>query len=334
MTKKNRFYNAEGSSDVENSGRQSGVKLNPPRPKTRETGSGDAAASGSFMFATVEDHQRATNLGRNTPDDVMLAYEDGEISLEVCAQITIFWNPGKKSSMQELEQGRFTIKDSVLTREQIDSMPILSHAAGERVVDFCPDLLFRDLLLSITAEAGFGNKEIRDRMCYNGNYVDKATITKRIGAALGQKQLQAATKSTKKPDGESSDTNKKPRYVNGEDEYYNTNVTDFSNYMEFFGHRTSHRNYQLKQEAAKRKRELESGDREDSSGLEEIIRSPRKRKRSEMESVQSPETLTSSGEITGLDGADDSEAESEVIEDGRDVVSVQSDTLLDEMDED
>ena len=332
MTKKNRFYNAEGSSDTENSRRQSELNIKSPKPKTGELG--DMHASGSFTFATVEDLQEATKLGKKTPDDIILAYEDGEISLEVCAQITICWNPGKKSSMQELEQGHFTVQDSILTREQIDNMPILTHKAGERIVDFCPDLLFRDILLRITAEAGFGNKEIRDRMCHNGNYVDKATITKRIGAALGQKQLQAGAKSTKKPDGESSDTNKKPRYVNGEDEYYNTNVTDFSNYMEFFGHKTSHRNYQLKQEAAKRKRELELGDREDSSGLDEITRSPRKRKRSEMESVQSPDTLTSSGGTTGLEGEDESVAESEAAGDGRDVVSVQSDTLLDEMDED
>jgi hypothetical protein len=334
MTKKNRFYNTEGSSDTENARRQSELKINSPKPKTGEPSLSDTQASGSFNFATVEDLQKATKLGKNTPDDIMLAYEDGEISLDVCAQITICWNPGKKSSMQELEQGQFTVKDSILTREQIDNMQILTHKAGERIVDFCPDLLFRDMLLRITAEAGFGNKEIRDRMCHNGNYVDKATITKRIGAALGQKQLQAATKSVKKPDGESSDTNKKPRYVNGEDEYYNTNVTDFSNYMEFFGHKTSHRNYQLKQEAAKRKRELESVDREDSSGLDEITRSPRKRKRSEMESVQSPDMLTSSGETTGLEGEDESDAESSAADDGRDVVSVQSDTLLDEMDED
>ncbi len=68
--------------------------------------------------------------------------------------------------------------------------------------------------------------------------------------------------------------------------------------------------------------------------MEEHVQRPKKRKRRQLASVQSQDTLTSSGHTTGFDGADDSEAESEAIEDGRDVVSVQSDTLLDEMDED
>lgn len=274
--------------------------------------------------------QKARTLSKNTADEILLAYEDGEISLDACSDIMICWNAGKKSSMEELEHVCFSVRDSVLTREQVDSMPVLTHKSAERIVDFCPDLVWRDMLLRIASEAGYGNKEIRDRLCHNGSYVDKATITKRIGAALGQKQLQTAVKNRMKQVNESSDPAdiKTKEHLDEEQRFYDANVADFSNYMEFFGHRTSHRN-QLKMEGPGRKRKLGSGDREESSGMEEIASSPRKRKRAEKESVQSPLAMTSSDEMTGVE--EESGAESEM---PADAVSVQSDTILDEMDED
>ena len=272
--------------------------------------------------------RKGQSLSKDTPDAIFQAYENGEISIEQCADIKICWNAGKKSSMEELERVRFSIKDSLLTREQVDSMNVLVHKAAERIVDFCPDLVWRDMLLRITSEAGYGNKEIRDRLCHNGSYVDKATITKRIGAALGQKQMQTAMKKKMNQVNESSDPAdiKTKEHIDEETRYYDQNVADFSNYMEFFGHRTSHRN-QLKIDGA-RKRKLDSLDREGSSGVEEIASSPRLRKRAKQGSAQSPLAVMSSDD-TGADG--ETEEESEV---QADAVSVQSDTILDEMDED
>lgn len=259
----------------------------------------------------------------------MVAYEDGEISLDACADIHIYWNAGKKSSMAELEHVRFSIKDSIVTRQQISATPVLTHKAAERIVDFCPDLVWRDMLLRMISEAGYSNKETRDRLCHNGSYVDKATITKRIGAALGQKQLQVAVKKRMKNVNQASDPAeiREKQHLIEEKRYYQENTIDYGNYQEFFGHRTSHRN-QLKFDGA-RKRKLDLADRESSSGVEEISSSPRKRTRTEKGSVQSPLAVTSSDDTTGAEGETEEESEAHP-----DAVSVQSDTILDEMDED
>jgi hypothetical protein len=327
VAKKN---NAEGSSDVEKPRKQDRRKISGPKPKAGESSIGEQH-SGIYNFATEEDVQKALQVYKKTADEIILAYEAGEISLDVCATIKIYWNAGKKGSMEELEQIRFSIRDLIITREQVENKPVLTHQAAERIVDFCPHLVWRDMLLRIVSEAGYGNKEIRDRLCHNGNYVDKATITKRIGAALGQKQLQATVKTRMKQVTESSDPVdiKTKEHIDEAEEYYNTNVTDFSNYMEFFGHRSSHRN-QLKQEGAGRKRKIGSVDRGESSGVEEIASNLRKRKSVGKESVQSPLAITSSDETTGMEGGDETEDDSENLPDA---VSVQSDTLLDEIED-
>ena len=319
---------AEGSSDAERPKKRSGPRTSYPRPKTGE--SSDAQQFGSYAFATSEDAVLAQQISNGNPGEIMLAYEAGQVSLDHCAKIKIVWNAGNKGSKEELEHVRFSIKDSIVTRQQLDTMPVFTHKAAERIVDFCPDMMWRDMLLRIVAEAGFGNKEIRDRMCHNGNYVDKATITKRIGAALGQKQAQAATKKKQVAESSSTAETKPKEYANGDDAYYKANVVDFSNYMEFFGHKASHR-IMLQADRESKKRKLGSAEREDSSGIDEVVSNPRKRKKENAGSVTSPLAVTSSDEMTGMEGGDESEAESEV---GPDAVSVQSDTMLDQMDED
>ena len=197
MARKGQSTKVEGISDAEKPRRRSKAKTGSPNPDGGETTTYDPYHSGSFCFATQDDQQRAFMIQKRSPDEIMDAYENGIVSLNDCAHFKICWNPGKKGITRGLEQGRFSIKDTILTRQQLTNTTILTRRAAECIVDFCPDLLWREMLLRIASEAGFGNKDVRDRMCHNGNYCDKATITKRIGSALGQKQQQSTLKSKK-----------------------------------------------------------------------------------------------------------------------------------------
>jgi hypothetical protein len=192
-------------------------------PTMNETNLNDQYHSGNFSFATPGDEEAAKKLACKTPDDVMNASRDGEISLEECAKIQICWNPGKRGSLDGLVQAQFSIKDTIVTKLQLQTRPILTKTATERIIDFCPDLLFRGMLLRMASEAGLENKELRDRLCCNGCFVDKATITKRITAALGQKQLL------------------QDKRTGEEDEWYIENTKHFENYCAFFGKHTKHR---------------------------------------------------------------------------------------------
>lgn len=190
-----------------------------------ETG-GDPYHSGAFAFASAKDEEFAGELGFKTPEEALEAGEAGKLEAEQQAKIRICWNPGKKGTTENLEQVKFSVKDTLATRKQLDDRPILTKRAAECIIDFCPDMLWRGMLLRITSEAGYGNKDVRDRFCYNGCYCDKATITKRISAALGQKQIQPKSRG----------------YLDGELEWYDDNVKDFTHYIDYFGKRSSHRN--------------------------------------------------------------------------------------------
>lgn len=255
--------------------------------------------------------------------------EESRLTLDECGDITICWNPGKKAITQDLEQARFSIKDTILTRQQLAQTPVLIKRAAECIVDFCPDMLWRGMLLRIASEAGYGNKQVRDRMCLNGNYCDKATITKRIGSALGQKQQAPAKRAKKVIDPASSPQpgeEKIKGYTKGEEEYYNENVEDFGNYVSFFGHRASHRSQlQLNQTSSKRKAAVLDADDGKASASTS-------RENEDGQSMQSPEVMDISDEVdtTAAEGED---SEGGDVSDA-DAVSIQSDTLLDEIEDD
>lgn len=272
---------AEGSSDAEKPQKHRGGRKPSAQDKTaRVDGAGnDPYHSGHFKFADNASVAAAHQLGKHTPDEVMEAAEEGKITMDQCARLKICWNPGKKGNAAALEQAVFSIRDTVLTKQNLVMTPILTFRAAECLVDFCPDLLWNNNLLRVASEAGYGNKQIRDRMCQNGNYCDKATITKRIGAALGQKQQPGLVSKS----------------------YYNANMKDFGNYIDWFGYRTSHRG---KMNVAGCKRKFGSDD------LEETAESP-------------AEEIVVSG--VEEDGSEEMDAE--------DAVSVQSDTLLDEIED-
>lgn len=197
------------------------------KEKKTQSDGGDPYHSGNFAFAddNVSEAKAKAIGGWLAPDDVIEAFEDDKIDADTAAEIKICWNPGKKGMTQELKQARFSVRDTVRTRRQVDQRPILTQRAAECVVDYCPDMLWRGMLLRITSEAGLGNKDVRDRFCYNGCYCDKATITKRISAALGQKQTAPKAKG----------------YSDGEEIWYQENVVDFTKYIDYFGKRTTHR---------------------------------------------------------------------------------------------
>nr|POE65918.1 hypothetical protein CFP56_57608 [Quercus suber] len=208
---------------------------------------GDFFHSGKFSFATEMDARKASVTKLGTPDEIIAAAEAGKVDWELCKTIMICWNPGKKGATEQLVQVSFRIYDTLITRKQLEQTKILTRRAAECIIDFCPDLLWRETLLRIVSEGGLGNKDVRDRFCFNGCYADKATITKRIAAALGQKQTQPRAKDVPvdKVEGKSGDSSgqiKEDSSQAGEENYYASNGEDFDKYIRFFGKRQSTRN--------------------------------------------------------------------------------------------
>lgn len=290
---------------------------------------GDPYHSGNYSFATAEDAQKAAQIQANNPDELIAAAEGGSIDWSVCRGIMICWNPGKKGTAENLIQASFRVYDTLVTRRQLHAAKVLTRRAAECIIDFCPDMLWRETLLRIVAEGGMGNKDVRDRFCFNGCYADKATITKRIAAALGQKQTHGKAKD-RPPVSESA--NKKRRGPNaqplgerwqpGEEDYYACNGEDFDNYIRFFGKRQSARS-QLKLSAlpAGTKRKDYERDDEDEDG--------------ELKRAKTQETNGTEGESSGidfgLDTADDEDARDE--DEEGDEVSAQDSDILDAIDD-
>jgi hypothetical protein len=212
----------EGEPDAEPEDQEGPRRTKGGRKKSRaagETGS-DPYHSGNFAFARPEDQQLASTMGMRTVDELIEAGVADKISMDELLRIKICWSPGKKGNSQDLEQAKFSVKDTVNTRKMLAKTPILTHRAGECIIDFCPDLLWRDILLRILSEAGFSNKDIRDRFCLNGSFSDRATVAKRLSAALG--------KDTNPPRGKGKEAAL---------DWCETNRDDFDNYQAFFGKR-------------------------------------------------------------------------------------------------
>jgi hypothetical protein len=137
------------------------AKQNGPKKKDSATG-GDAYHSGNFMYATSRDSKRAADLGYGHPDDFISAVEADLVNLNDAFSVKITWNPGTKAMTADLRQAVFSVRDTVLTRRQLQSQPILTRRAAECIIDFCPDMLWRSMLLRVTSEAGLGNKDVSD----------------------------------------------------------------------------------------------------------------------------------------------------------------------------
>jgi hypothetical protein len=135
------------------------AKQNGPKKKDGNTG-GDSYHAGNFMYATPSDGKRAAEVGYNNPDDVIGATEEGMVDLNVASAVKITWNPGTKVMAAGLRQAVFSVRDTVLTRRQLYTKPILTRRAAECIIDFCPDMLWRSMLLRVTSEAGLGNKDV------------------------------------------------------------------------------------------------------------------------------------------------------------------------------
>ncbi|KAK5112125.1 hypothetical protein LTR62_004468 [Meristemomyces frigidus] len=319
---------------------------------------GDPYYSGNFCFITEVDRTEALRLHPRflSPDDILHAIETGSPEIdglvESTKKIRICWNPGKKGTTQELVQASFRLYDTVITRQQYLECKILTKRAAECIIDFCPDMLWREVLLRVSSEGTCSNKDVRDRMCFNGCYADKATITKRIAAALGQKQATSANKKTKDATGEeetlereagSSRKSRGPapspddgRWLEGELGWHTQNRKDFDHYGIFFGKRPNARRQAVGGE--KRKKSI---------GAQEKNVDPMEgsSKRQKTNAAMSPASARSGSvpELSEDVDSDDEEDENEEQEveqaaqdeedDDDDAVSVQSDGVLDEIED-
>lgn len=283
----------------------------------------DPYHSGNFAFATASDKQLAQAMGKNNVEDLIKAGEAGSIPLEELARITICWSPGKKGNQQELQQACFSVKDSVVTRQQLDRTPILNHRAAECIIDFRPDLLWREILLRILSEGCFSNKDVRDRFCLNGCFSDRATVAKRLGAALGKDTNNPKGKKPKSKgrEGEAEDIGEQVR------DWANLNRQDYFDYQAFFGKKPPPVR-QIKSSA--KKRAAAAADGEESDGDEESESSRKSGKKVKFMAVD--------GASDDVEDGNESEVEVEAVEESgaeddgdADAVSLQDSDDLDAM---
>ena len=162
-----------------------------PRPQKTIGGITCFVEGSDFAFATKTDEKDAIAICaahslQASIETILQAAEDGQIPLASCGHIKIRLNPAKNGGIENLDQIQFTIRDSVLTRQRVTSTPILTGAAAMGIIDYCPDLLYRNTLLRITAEAGWCCSDIRTRVALNGMYLNKAAIYSRTAAALSK----------------------------------------------------------------------------------------------------------------------------------------------------
>jgi hypothetical protein len=287
---------AERPVEVEEDG-EGGLRIKGGRKKAGEAGS-DPYHSGNFAFATDADANLAASMGMHSPEMLIEAGETDKLPLDKLSAIKICWSPGKKGNSQALEQAVFTVKDTVVTRKMLAKTPVITHRAAECIIDFCPDLLWRDILLRILSESSFSNKQIRERACLNGSWSDRATIAKRLGAALG--------KDTNPPRGEGKEAAL---------DWCETNRDDFDNYQAFFGKRPAAR-----RTAQGRKKRLANAKPGESEGDD---KSPSKEGESGAEKKK-PSAMA-------VDGVATDESAREETEDDDDAVSLQDSDDLDAM---
>lgn len=335
------FASATPSSNAEDKRAQRSRQQKEAKPNKSEM-QGDPYHSGNFAFATPADQEKAKKLKAKTPDEIIAGAEAGTIDWNLCKDIMICWNPGKKGTTQELEQAVFSIKDTLVTREQLARTPVLTVRAAQCIIDFCPDILWREVLLRMIAEAGLANKDVRDRFCLNGCYCDKATITKRVTAALGAKQElnsarnkkkakevaaakakgSAAPKKKTRKGHKSMDETKVGGYAPGEYEWFGDNAYDWENYRDFFGNKKARKGLKA---GNKRKRDMDlvSDDEEESS---------RKDDGEETEDeAKTPGSELTDTEMIDVDAVEEMDVEE--VEDDEDAVSEQDSDILDEIED-
>ena len=295
-----------------------GEQKRKPRAKKSDGAGKQAGASKSpwdkdyYSFVDEQDRHRASELRATKPEEVMTMWEKKEVTDAQCAEIKICWNPNKGGRTDELEQASFSIKDHCVTRRQVLESTMLTHMAAIRILDFCPNMAWRDTLLRMTSEGGLSNGFIRNRLCWNGNYGDKATTTKRVGSALGQKQT---THVTRTPKTSYSATEKVNGYGPGQTEFWLKNSDDYDHYMSWWGRPIPHRKL-----LAMKKRPAPA----------DAAEGPARKRSKTGESAASPETIVSSDgpeSVVDTEATEEEEEEEEVNDD--DAVSVQSDTVLD-----
>jgi len=297
--------------------------VDPTKKRTEHMG-GDSYYSGNFCFYSQTDQQKALVLQRSAPDQILDAAEAGDIDWDICKEIYVTWNASKKGQTEQLTQAKFRLYDTLITRQQLRSRPILTRRAAECITDFCPDMLWRETLLRMASEAGYGNKDVRDRFCYNGCWADKATFTKRIAAALGQKQNNSykPKKDVGAEDEEAVSKQNSKRYGEGELEWYEQNDRDYNNYIAYFGKRSGYRNLSNVLRADKKK--WVDGPEEGSSEAGPASN----RGKSEVAETRTTASQVVEGGEMDVEG---SEEKGEEENDDKDAVSEQDSDILDEM---
>ncbi|KAK0948530.1 hypothetical protein LTR29_000162 [Friedmanniomyces endolithicus] len=318
----------ESEGNEEDKGAQSKAK--------NENIGGETYHSGNFAFYRDVDRRKAMEFQFKFPEDLLDAAEQvtdpqSRTTLRAaCKEVLICWKPGKKSPTDQLVQAAFRAYDTLITREQYGKTLILTRRAAECIVDFCPDLLWRDTLLRIVAEAGYGNTEIRNRFCFNGCYADKATVTKRIAAALGQKQVNPPRKGEAQADedGEPGSGRKgATRYLLGEKEWNEANKQDFDDYSRFLGQRLGP-SYVRKPKTGTKRRMSEGGEAETEDTVAGASRESSRKRAKTDESA----TGTGSGRLSE-ETEEAASPEDNDDDDDTDAVSVQSDGILDEIED-
>lgn len=145
---------------------------------------GDIA--GRLRFSSDEDQHRCEDLGFYTVSDAVKEALRNPFNNDL-AHIKVYNDPGD-SRIPGLTVPDFSVMDFARTYLQLQHFEghTLSHVAGLRMIDFCPEMLRGQTILRVTSQTDLIPTDVQKRLGLNGAMLSDSTLTKRIGSACEQ----------------------------------------------------------------------------------------------------------------------------------------------------
>lgn len=139
-----------------------------------------------MRFVDDTDKAKCKNMGLLTVEDALDAAMSDPFN-KAFAEIELFYDPGRKRIVEGLESVHMSLLDSARTRLQLSHFRVLSTMAAHRMIDFCPDLLWKMNLVRVISETDVSNKNMHERLGQNGAYTVVSSIAHRLttGLSLG-----------------------------------------------------------------------------------------------------------------------------------------------------
>ncbi|GAB7346088.1 hypothetical protein MBLNU457_4846t1 [Dothideomycetes sp. NU457] len=157
-----------------------------PKDKKPQTKPRKGDIAGRLRFSSDEDQRRCEELGLYTVSEAVKEALRNPFNNDL-AQIKVYNDPGD-SRIEGLTVPDFSVMDFARTYLQLQHFEghTLPHVAGERMIDFCPEMLRGQTIVRVTSQTDLIATDVQKRLGCNGAMLSDSTLTKRIGSACEQ----------------------------------------------------------------------------------------------------------------------------------------------------